>query len=878
MNMMPSAAITQKPLRGLFINTAKEQCSIHESGNMALSALLDEPRIRLDYVEIRREDYHSLDSKDFLKKISKDYGTEIDSGSYDFTVVNYHHFTMVPFVGKRQLDGLPGAKYAIVLEVEPHDCLSFCPYGWFDGYIVLDPSVRDDRPEVFAFPRPIEDMLPGNLERVDEIPIIGSFGFGTPGKGFELLVDAVNREFDRALVRINIPSNIYADDAMASVHGENYARYLAKICKRIAKPGIDVEFTYDFMSKDELIEWCGRNTLNCFMYTRKQSGLAATTDQAIASGRPLLVSGNQTFRHIHDYMRPYPGTTLRQAIEHSGHVVKTIQKDWSPQSFRDQFIRMLKLTTGETESKVDVSVSGSGAPQKSKPKPVMLVISPTIIARNAIDTLAARAVSALSDASQFQVIKSVAQTADGYARTCFWLRPEVACFVGWTTDRVQSEIAKFRSAYPDCKIVLLPAPEAGQAEACMQSLALLGADARYILSGIAPFNTQLVAKQPGPAWVGLYGYDAELEAGELGALLAKMEREIGAARVFIYQTRSDDSLTQIALSDRIRMLKRQVSASINFEVKPLPLSAAERIDCLAKNALNIIRYRAGDADTLFDIRDLSLTTERPLVFTRYGKFPGQPDGSVYVEDERLTHFMQAGNGAHIAVFNTLAEGRFVAEVEDLAHKLIAGKDEVPSPSLRDVVNGEGWISLDAKPALLVDLHDDAPREKSATDVTQREIPVEQTWLYDAVRTTIGSRKDARIAVLGDTELQAAASLQKDGVAFEMTSTADIAFVSNVIAGKKDLELKLSQLSRQLNPGGTGLFLCYHAENYQTPFVQEDADFKVVTPEEFDQAMSGDLSLTCILRPAITCRPVCIFPPAFTSPPVGLYVVEKREGI
>ena len=36
------------------------------------------------------------------------------------------------------------------------------------------------------------------------IPIIGSFGFATLGKGFELVVDAVNKEFDEAVVRISM--------------------------------------------------------------------------------------------------------------------------------------------------------------------------------------------------------------------------------------------------------------------------------------------------------------------------------------------------------------------------------------------------------------------------------------------------------------------------------------------------------------------------------------------------------------------------------------------------------------------------------------------------------------------------------------------------
>ncbi|MCY1669392.1 hypothetical protein [Rhizobium sp. SL86] len=878
MNIMASDAVRQTPLRGLFVNTAKEQCSIHESGNMVLSSLLSDSAIKIDYLEIKRHDYHNLDAQDFLKKISADYGAEIDASSYDFTVVNYHHFTMAPFLGKRQLDGLPGRKYAIVLEVEPHDCLSFCPYGWFDGYIVLDPSVRDNRPEVFAFPRPIEQMLPGNLDRLDEIPVIGSFGFGTPGKGFELVVDAVNREFDRALVRVNIPSNIYADDAMASVHGENYARYLARICRDIAKPGIDVQFTYDFLSKDELMEWCSQNTLNCFMYTRKQSGLAATTDQAVASGRPLLVSGNQTFRHIHEYMRPYPGTTLRQAIETSGPIVKTIQKDWSPQSFRSQFLKMVELTDRQVGGDAVHVVSRRGDAQRFNAKPTMLLISPTSIQRDAIDTLSARAVSALSDASGFQVIKSTTQTSEGYARTCFWLRPHVACFIGLTTDRAKLEIARFRHAYPECKTILITPADVERVEGAVQPLDTLGADIRYVLPGIAPFNTQLVAKQQGPVRVGLYGYDGELEAGELSALFSKIDREIGAAHVFLYLIPTYDARKQREVSDRLRMLRRQIGGSVTIEVKPLPFSAAERIQSLAMNGLNIIRYGSSDGDVLSDMRDLALTTERPLVFTRLGPFPGQPNGGSFIEDQRLPYFMEAGNGAHIALFNALAEGRFVAEIEDIARDLIPKDKQTQSISLRRSVNREGWVLKDANPSFLVDLPDDAPREKSTTEAPESEAPVEQAMLYDAIRIAIGEQRDPRVVVLGSQALHAADNLRKDGVILEKDGLSDTVFVSDIVNGAVDLKLRLSQIAERLSPNGTAFLLCYHAEKYQTSYLEDSTDFKAVTPEQFDEVLKENTQLICELRPDITSRPPCIYPSAFTPPPVGLYVIKKREGV
>ena len=47
-----------------------------------------------------------------------------------------------------------------------------------------------------------------NTFRLPQITTIGSFGFGTPNKGFEKLVSKVLGEFDEAVIRLNIP---YAD-------------------------------------------------------------------------------------------------------------------------------------------------------------------------------------------------------------------------------------------------------------------------------------------------------------------------------------------------------------------------------------------------------------------------------------------------------------------------------------------------------------------------------------------------------------------------------------------------------------------------------------------------------------------------------------------
>lgn len=313
-------------LKGLFLNTWKAQCSIYESGKMAYNALLLSERYSLDYIEINEN--------------SREIPT-----NYDFFIFNYHKITM-GWLDTKCVKKLPGLKATIVLEVLPNDPFVMCPKDDFDAYIVLDPTVDVPDKRVYPFPRPL-DRVPEIEPRIEsEIPVIGTFGFATEGKGFDRVVEAVSKEFERAIVKINIPVGTYA---AGNRHEEklNAARRMGEEAKRKAKAGIEVVVTHDYLDKNDLIRWCARNTLNCFLYNRNMPGLSATTDQAIVSGRPLAVSANETFRHIHKYIKPYPEWSLKDSIEFSLEGIKQMQSDWSQASFANCFDNLLLNFVGK---------------------------------------------------------------------------------------------------------------------------------------------------------------------------------------------------------------------------------------------------------------------------------------------------------------------------------------------------------------------------------------------------------------------------------------------------------------------------------------------------------------------------------------------------
>jgi hypothetical protein len=320
---------------GVFINPVKADCSIYESGRMMYNSLVLSDNYVLDYLEIDEKNRNI-------------------SNKYDFYAFNYHHFT-IGWLDTKFVRHLPGIKITFVLETLPNNPFILCPSEDFDAYCILDPTMNVADRRVYSFSRPLE--IPPRVIPYQEhpLPIIGSFGFATPGKGFELVVDAVNKEFDEAIVRINIPAGTYVGDAFWKLHKCDYSEYLSELCKKTAKKGIVVLVTHDYMTKDELVEWCSQNTLNCFLYDRNMPGLSATTDQAISSGRPLAVSENNTFRHIIEYIKPYPYRSLKESIAVSQTEVLQIQKDWAPTNFAKRFELVLTdfnlFSTSRSEKK-----------------------------------------------------------------------------------------------------------------------------------------------------------------------------------------------------------------------------------------------------------------------------------------------------------------------------------------------------------------------------------------------------------------------------------------------------------------------------------------------------------------------------------------------
>lgn len=311
--------MSSNKLHGIFYNSQKSLCSIWESGRMCYETLKKSDKFILEYSE----------SHEIIM-------------SYDFIVVNFHPMTN-RWMSERHVKAFGKPVFCIITEVGLKEELMPNTPNCFTYYLLIDPSISDNG-KILGFPRPLETFDVEHIPLLNEnIPVIGSFGFATYNKNWEGIFTATKECFDKAIIRLNIPQ---ATHVPPYIHNRIIADIHNKAHAILDGTNIQLEITHINMSKYELVKFCRQNTINVFLYNRRHShptGLTATADQAISSGRPLLVSDDPTFRHIHKYMPSYPTINLKQAIEKHGPIVQQMQKDWSSEVFVSKFESLLKL-------------------------------------------------------------------------------------------------------------------------------------------------------------------------------------------------------------------------------------------------------------------------------------------------------------------------------------------------------------------------------------------------------------------------------------------------------------------------------------------------------------------------------------------------------
>ena len=216
----------------------------------------------------------------------------IAAGMPDAVLLNHHPATLA--WATPEVFAPAGVPVISVLHEGNQGDIDAMPRPPFTYALCPDPTLLPRTPAIAAVPRFIPEPRPPRPPPA--LFTVGTFGFGTPGKGFARLCALVCAQVGEARIRINIPPH---DDPTMVPPGTVDA--LAAECRAaITRPSVLLDITRDFLDETALLDFLGANTINAFLYDdMPHRGIASCTDYALASGRPLAVSRSSMFRHLH---------------------------------------------------------------------------------------------------------------------------------------------------------------------------------------------------------------------------------------------------------------------------------------------------------------------------------------------------------------------------------------------------------------------------------------------------------------------------------------------------------------------------------------------------------------------------------------------------
>lgn len=318
-------------LNVLFINTRKAQCSIYQSAK-SFAQILKCEDYNLDYVEINQ-----LNMEEF--KLGNIVGNNLRN-NYDVYVFNFHPITVVNVenIDPNVIVNFPGKKINLIFDVDVNTpfppLYDNFPKDVFDYHIVFDPTLEANGKII-----PIQRPLFGYRKKqkynsIPQVPIIGSHGYPNTNKNFPALIKQCGIEFEKSIVRINLPSASYMPDVLRTM--------IVDECNNAKPENVDLIITHNYHEDvNTLIDWCSQNDLNVFFYDRPDAGLSSASDEALLSGSPIAISSNKAFRHIHQFIKPFPQWSLKDSILNSQECVEqmsnAINKDYFVNKFKQLF-------------------------------------------------------------------------------------------------------------------------------------------------------------------------------------------------------------------------------------------------------------------------------------------------------------------------------------------------------------------------------------------------------------------------------------------------------------------------------------------------------------------------------------------------------------
>ena len=173
----------------LFISRKAERCGVADYGRRVNAALQKSSLFETHWAEVEN---------------ANEYVEWYNKVQPDLVLYNYYP-VILPFVTDEFLAPIRHIPHVTVY----HEVgFAFSPNAIID----ID-STKEDVPveNYFTSPRPLFENMDLKDFPPNEIPTIGSFGFGFPDKNFPTIAELVCSQFDKAKIRLNTPFATFGD-------------------------------------------------------------------------------------------------------------------------------------------------------------------------------------------------------------------------------------------------------------------------------------------------------------------------------------------------------------------------------------------------------------------------------------------------------------------------------------------------------------------------------------------------------------------------------------------------------------------------------------------------------------------------------------------
>ena len=311
-----------------FLNHKKNQCGVYQYGKRVSEILKKSDDICYVYFELETiEEYQEI-----LKNSSSLFKNLIG------IIYNYHAVTM------QWLNNNTIQKNVKNIGI-PHESNDM---QMFDIVCNIDCTAKDTLNSI-SLPRPIYENIDNILSKhiystnkirefieynEENIPIFGSFGFGFDSKGFDKIVNLINKNYDKAIIKFVIPTAFFDSNSRE----QTIIDTALKCRNENTKSSIKLMITHDFFSNEDILKFLHTNTMNMFEYDyMHQRSISSVIDYALSVKRPLGISNSCMFRHIYSDKICLSVTPINRCLIDSVEYCSSFLEKYSNKNLIDKF-------------------------------------------------------------------------------------------------------------------------------------------------------------------------------------------------------------------------------------------------------------------------------------------------------------------------------------------------------------------------------------------------------------------------------------------------------------------------------------------------------------------------------------------------------------